>query len=321
MASLRARPPALFDSLLPKNRGLSPCGRRSTVSCAGTPRSDGARDWSLLWGLAAREDGRVLGAPGTWSFPMRLRRSATRRARGRAHAPRRRASSTASRFSARPPVSSSRRRARPSCPPTAARRPADGARRTDTLLIGALLSLFVGMTMWCRRPIRCAEVSPGQSWADRRPRHDEGAGAGADGLSARRPRRLGDGPELGSMTVYDEITRCAPWTSTRCASSSLPRVVAANDCAPGARSSTRLIGVWAAGPPWSPPTRPDHHPGQHLLRAHARVGHFTDFVVGLVKACLRHGRLDPALHLRAAHARRTEGIAASTTAAWCGASS
>ena len=53
--------PALFDSLLPKNRGLLALWAPLYGLVRWDTRPDGARDWSLLWGLAAREDGRLLG--------------------------------------------------------------------------------------------------------------------------------------------------------------------------------------------------------------------------------------------------------------------
>ena len=53
--------PALFDSLLPKNRGLLALWAPLYGLVRWDTRPDGARDWSLAWGLAAREDGRLLG--------------------------------------------------------------------------------------------------------------------------------------------------------------------------------------------------------------------------------------------------------------------
>ena len=53
--------PALFDSLLPKNRGLVALWAPLYGLVRWDTRPDGARDWNLLFGLAAREDGRLRG--------------------------------------------------------------------------------------------------------------------------------------------------------------------------------------------------------------------------------------------------------------------
>jgi len=53
--------PALFDSLLPKNRGLLALWAPLYGLVRWDTRPDGAHDWNLLWGLAAREDGRLRG--------------------------------------------------------------------------------------------------------------------------------------------------------------------------------------------------------------------------------------------------------------------
>src|SRR5439155_1145957 len=53
--------PALFDSLLPKNRGLLTLWAPLYNLVRWDTRPDGAHDWNLLWGLAAREDGRLRG--------------------------------------------------------------------------------------------------------------------------------------------------------------------------------------------------------------------------------------------------------------------
>jgi len=53
--------PALFDSLLPKNRGILALWAPLYGLWRWDTRPDGARDWSLLWGLVAREDRRLRG--------------------------------------------------------------------------------------------------------------------------------------------------------------------------------------------------------------------------------------------------------------------
>src|ERR687888_398778 len=53
--------PALFDSLLPKNRGVVALWAPLYGLVRWDTRPDGARDWNLLFGLAAREDGRLRG--------------------------------------------------------------------------------------------------------------------------------------------------------------------------------------------------------------------------------------------------------------------
>jgi hypothetical protein len=53
--------PALLDSLLPRNRGILDAWAPLWAAWRWDTRPDGARDWSLLWGLVAREDGRLRG--------------------------------------------------------------------------------------------------------------------------------------------------------------------------------------------------------------------------------------------------------------------
>src|SRR5262249_43564172 len=50
--------PALIDSLLPKNVGVLTLWAPLYGFFRWDTRPDGQEDWSLLWGLAAREDGR-----------------------------------------------------------------------------------------------------------------------------------------------------------------------------------------------------------------------------------------------------------------------
>jgi hypothetical protein len=49
--------PALADSLMPKNRGVLAMWAPLYALLRWDTRPDGARDWNLLWGLAAREQG------------------------------------------------------------------------------------------------------------------------------------------------------------------------------------------------------------------------------------------------------------------------
>jgi len=53
--------PALMDSLAPKNRGILGLWAPLYGLLRWDTRPDGAEDWNLLWGLAAREDGHLLG--------------------------------------------------------------------------------------------------------------------------------------------------------------------------------------------------------------------------------------------------------------------
>jgi hypothetical protein len=57
--------PALVDSLLPKNRGVLALWAPLYALFRWDTRPDGAQDWSLLWGAAAREDGHLCGP---WRF-------------------------------------------------------------------------------------------------------------------------------------------------------------------------------------------------------------------------------------------------------------
>jgi hypothetical protein len=60
--------PALVDSLLPRNRGVLAMWAPLYGIVRWDTRPDGARDWNLLWGLVAREDGRLLGP---WHLELR----------------------------------------------------------------------------------------------------------------------------------------------------------------------------------------------------------------------------------------------------------
>jgi hypothetical protein len=53
--------PAFLDSLLPRNRAVLALWAPLYGLVRWDTRPDGACDWNLLWGLAAREDGRLLG--------------------------------------------------------------------------------------------------------------------------------------------------------------------------------------------------------------------------------------------------------------------
>jgi hypothetical protein len=53
--------PALADSLMPKNRGIIAMWAPLWGVFRWDTRPDGTRDWNLLWGLVAREDGRLVG--------------------------------------------------------------------------------------------------------------------------------------------------------------------------------------------------------------------------------------------------------------------
>jgi hypothetical protein len=53
--------PALFDSLIPKNRGTLAMWAPLYALVRWDTRPDGVRDWNLLWGLVAREGGELRG--------------------------------------------------------------------------------------------------------------------------------------------------------------------------------------------------------------------------------------------------------------------
>jgi hypothetical protein len=59
--------PALADSLLPRNRGVLALWAPLYALVGWDTRPDGTRDWSLLWGLLARERGRLRGP---WSLDL-----------------------------------------------------------------------------------------------------------------------------------------------------------------------------------------------------------------------------------------------------------
>jgi hypothetical protein len=67
--------PALVDSLLPRNRGVLALWAPLYGVFRWDTRPDGARDWNLLWGLVAREDGRLVGP---WRVDLGRRAEAPR---------------------------------------------------------------------------------------------------------------------------------------------------------------------------------------------------------------------------------------------------
>src|SRR6266478_2534887 len=186
---------------------------------------------------------------------------------------------------------------------------------TDTLLIGALLSLFVGMTMVVQAADQVREVSqdilgPIVGLAMTK---ELGPVLMAFLLAGRAGSAMA--AELGSMTVYDEINALRTMDIDPVRFLVMPRVVAATIALPVLVLYSDFIGVWggaavvAADPAITIPV------SSYFARMLEWV-HFSDFVVGLVKGVV-FGMVASILPCTFGLRTRggTEGIAASTTAA------
>src|SRR2546428_810087 len=186
---------------------------------------------------------------------------------------------------------------------------------TDTLSIGALLSLFVGMVMVVQAADQVREVSqdilgPIVGLAMTK---ELGPVLMAFLLAGRAGSAMA--AELGSMTVYDEINALRTMDIDPVRFLVMPRFVAATVALPVLILYSDFIGVWggaavvAADPAITIPV------SSYFARMLEWV-HFTDFVVGLVKGVV-FGMVASILPCTFGLRTRggTEGIAASTTAA------
>jgi phospholipid/cholesterol/gamma-HCH transport system permease protein len=185
---------------------------------------------------------------------------------------------------------------------------------TDTLLIGALLSLFVGMTMVVQAADQVRDVSqdilgPIVGIAMTK---ELGPVLMAFLLAGRAGSAMA--AELGSMTVYDEINALRTMDIDPVRFLVMPRVVAATIALPVLVLYSDFIGVWggaavvAADPAITIPV------GTYFARMLEWV-HFTDLVVGLLKGVV-FGMVASILPCTFGLRTRggTEGIAAATTA-------
>ena len=186
---------------------------------------------------------------------------------------------------------------------------------TDTLFIGALLSLFVGMVMVVQAADQVREVSqdilgPIVGLAMTK---ELGPVLMAFLLAGRAGSAMA--AELGSMTVYDEINALRTMDIDPVRFLVMPRFVAATIALPVLVLYADFIGVWggaavvAADPAITIPV------SSYFARMLEWV-HFTDFVVGLLKGVI-FGMVASILPCTFGLRTRggTEGIAASTTAA------
>jgi len=186
---------------------------------------------------------------------------------------------------------------------------------TDTLFIGALLSLFVGMVMVVQAADQVREVSqdilgPIVGLAMTK---ELGPVLMAFLLAGRAGSAMA--AELGSMTVYDEINALRTMDIDPVRFLVMPRFVAATIALPVLVLYADFIGVWggaavvAADPAITIPV------STYFARMLEWV-HFTDFIVGLVKGVV-FGMVASILPCTFGLRTRggTEGIAASTTAA------
>src|SRR3989442_4390620 len=151
---------------------------------------------------------------------------------------------------------------------------------TDTLLIGALLSLFVGMVMVVQAADQVREVSqdilgPIVGLAMTK---ELGPVLMAFLLADRAGSAIA--PELGSMTVYDEINALRTMDIDPVRFLVMPRVVAATIALPVLVLYSDFIGVRgrAAAVAAHPAIT---HPGSTYFPRMPRLWAFTDFVVGL----------------------------------------
>jgi len=186
---------------------------------------------------------------------------------------------------------------------------------TDTLLIGALLSLFVGMVMVVQAADQLRDVSqevlgPIVGLAMTK---ELGPVLMAFLLAGRAGSAMA--AELGSMTVYDEINALRTMDIDPVRFLVMPRFVAATVALPVLILYSDFIGVWggaavvAIDPAITIPVN------SYFARMLEWV-HFTDFVVGLLKGVV-FGMVASILPCTFGLRTRggTEGVAASTTAA------
>ena len=186
---------------------------------------------------------------------------------------------------------------------------------TDTLSIGALLSIFVGMVLVVQaadqlRDVNESVLGPIVGLAMTK---ELGPVMMAFLLAGRAGSAMA--AELGSMTVYDEINALRTMDIDPVRFLVMPRVVAATIALPVLVLYSDFIGVWggaavvAADPAITIPV------STYFARMLEWV-HFTDFVVGLVKGVV-FGMVASILPCTFGLRTRggTEGIAASTTAA------
>jgi phospholipid/cholesterol/gamma-HCH transport system permease protein len=186
---------------------------------------------------------------------------------------------------------------------------------TDTLFIGALLSLFVGMVMVVQAADQVSQVSqdilgPIVGIAMTK---ELGPVLMAFLLAGRAGSAMA--AELGSMTVYDEINALRTMDIDPVRFLVMPRVVAATIALPVLVLYSDFIGVWggaavvAADPAITVPV------STYFARMLEWV-HFHDVVVGLLKGVV-FGAVASILPCTFGLRTRggTEGIAASTTAA------
>jgi phospholipid/cholesterol/gamma-HCH transport system permease protein len=186
---------------------------------------------------------------------------------------------------------------------------------TDTLWIGALLSMFVGMVMVVQAADQVRNVSQdilgpivGLSMTK-----ELGPVLMAFLLAGRAGSAMA--AELGSMTVYDEINALRTMDIDPIRFLVMPRVVAATIALPVLILYADFIGVWGGAAVVAVDPAITISVRSYFDRMLEWV-HFSDFVVGLVKGVF-FGTIASVLPCTFGLRTRggTEGIATSTTAA------
>jgi phospholipid/cholesterol/gamma-HCH transport system permease protein len=184
---------------------------------------------------------------------------------------------------------------------------------TDTLWIGGLLSLFVGMVLVVQAADQVANVSQdilgpivGLSMTK-----ELGPVLMAFLLAGRAGSAMA--AELGSMAVYDEINALRTMDIDPVRFLVMPRFIAATLALPVLIVYADFIGRAARSS--SPPIPRSPSPSGRTSTACSSGSTSATSWSGSERGRLRHDLLDRAVHVRAPHARRTEDIASSTTAA------
>jgi len=186
---------------------------------------------------------------------------------------------------------------------------------TDTLLIGALLSLFVGMTMVVQAADQVREVSqdilgPIVGLAMTK---ELGPVLMAFLLAGRAGSAMA--AELGSMTVYDEINALRTMDIDPVRFLVMPRFVAATLALPLLILYSDFIGVWGGALVVAIDPAIKLTTNEYFARMLEWV-HFSDVVIGLVKG-LMFGMIASVVPCTFGLRTRggTEGIATATTSA------
>ncbi len=186
---------------------------------------------------------------------------------------------------------------------------------TDALLIGALLSLFVGMVLVVQAADQLREVSQGVlgPLVGLAMTKELGPVMMAFLMAGRAGSAIA--AELGSMTVYDEISALRTMDIDPVRYLAMPRVVAATLALPLLVLYADFIGVWGGAAVIAIDPAIKITVNEYFARMLEWV-HFRDVVVGLMKS-LAFGTIASLIPCAFGFRARggTEGIATATTAA------